>query len=95
MEFQYDRYKSVVNRWKHGIDFEEAKELWNNVTLTIPSSAEVLEPRWLVIGRIRSKHCTAIVTERSPAKRIISVRRSRKLERDLYEKSRKDRGQRT
>jgi len=29
MIFQYDRKKSEANKAKHGIDFEEAKALWN------------------------------------------------------------------
>ena len=95
MGFEYDPTKSAANYLKHGIDFDEAKELWKNVVLTIPSSSHVEEARWLVIGRIRGKHWTAIIADRNFAKRIISVRRSRKLERELYEKSCKDHSQRT
>ena len=30
MKFEYDIKKSLSNKQKHGIDFEEAKLLWND-----------------------------------------------------------------
>ena len=30
MRFEYDQNKSKSNKEKHGFDFEEAKELWND-----------------------------------------------------------------
>ena len=59
----------------------------------IPNDADLLEipartadePRFLVIGRIGAKHWSAIVTYRDEKVRIISVRRSRKEEIELYE----------
>ncbi len=30
MLFEYDENKSIKNKLKHGIDFEEAKALWEN-----------------------------------------------------------------
>ncbi len=41
--------------------------------------------RFLVIGKISEKHWSAIITYRSEKVRIISVRRSRKEEVDIYE----------
>jgi uncharacterized DUF497 family protein len=43
------------------------------------------EPRWLVIGRIQPKHWFAVITRRTGAIRLISVRRSRPEEIQLYE----------
>jgi uncharacterized DUF497 family protein len=43
------------------------------------------EPRWLVIGRIQRKHWSAVITLRGQAIRLISVRRSRPEEIQLYE----------
>jgi uncharacterized DUF497 family protein len=39
----------------------------------------------MVVGRIGQKHWSAIVTLRGEKTRIISVRRSRNEEKDLYE----------
>ena len=41
--------------------------------------------RWLHIGKIEAKHCSAVVPYRSDVTRIISVRRSRTEEAALYE----------
>ncbi len=45
----------------------------------------LLEPRFLVIGRIEGKHWSAVVTPREDNIRIISVRRSRTEEIAIYE----------
>lgn len=85
MEYEFDERKSKANKAKHGIDFVEAQELWDDVDLLeIPARTED-EPRVMVIGRIGEKHWSAIVTHRKDRIRIISVRRSRTEERELYE----------
>ncbi|MCC4288620.1 BrnT family toxin [Vreelandella aquamarina] len=43
------------------------------------------EPRFLLIGMISEKHWSAVVTYREERIRLISVRRSRKKEVDIYE----------
>jgi len=43
------------------------------------------EPRSLVIGKIADKHWSGIITYREERVRIISVRRSRKEEVEVYE----------
>lgn len=85
MEFEFDPEKSAINKKKHGIDFTEAQALWDDPDfLEIPAKV-ITEPRFLVIGRILGKHWSGIITYRSQKVRIISVRRSRPEEVDLYE----------
>ena len=85
MEFEFDPTKSEANLAKHGIDFEEAQSLWSDESrLEIPARTRD-EPRSLVIGRIGSRHWSAVVTNREHRIRIISVRRSRIEEMELYE----------
>ena len=85
MEFEFDEQKSKANKAKHGIDFVEAQALWEDVDLLeIPARTED-EPRTIVIGRIGEKHWSAVITHRGERIRIISVRRSRTEERELYE----------
>jgi len=43
------------------------------------------EPRWLVIGKINGKCWSSVITYRGENIRIISVRRSRDEEIELYE----------
>lgn len=85
MEIEFDPNKNVVNKEKHGIDFVEAQALWDDPDLIeIPVKA-VDEPRFLVIGRIGEKYWSGVITYRGDKIRIISVRRSRKEEIQLYE----------
>ena len=85
MAFEFDPRKSTANLAKHGIDFVEAQRLWEDPDLLeIPARTED-EPRWLIVGRIGSRHWSAVVTSRGEVIRIISVRRSRHEEVALYE----------
>lgn len=85
MEFEFDPAKSDNNKRKHGIDFYEAQALWNDADFIEIPLKTIDEPRFLVIGRILEKHWSAIITYRSEKVRIISVRRSRKEEVEIYE----------
>jgi len=85
MGFEFDSNKSQSNKKKHGIDFCEAQALWDDSDLIeIPAKISD-EPRFLVVGKISGEHWSAIVTWRCEKLRIISVRRSRKEEIDIYE----------
>mgnify|MGYP003453512631 FL=1 len=87
MEFEFDPKKSENNKKNHGIDFDEAQALWNDLDLMEIPVKTSNEPRFLVIGKISEKHWSGIITYRSVKIRIISVRRSRKEEVELYEGS--------
>ncbi len=83
--FEYDPNKSRTNRDKHGIDFQEARLLWNDPGMIEVPVATLDETRFLTIGKIEGKLWTAVATLREGRIRIISVRRSRKNEEALYE----------
>jgi len=85
MEIEFDPAKSISNKKKHEIDFIEAQALWDDPDFIEIPVTTVDEPRVLVIGRISGKHWSAIITYRSEKVRIISVRRSRKEEVEIYE----------
>ena len=87
MEFEFDPHKSESNKGKHGIDFEEAQELWNDPHLLEIEARSIGEPRFLMIGMIKGNHCSAVVSYRDDKVRIVSVRRSRREEAELYEES--------
>jgi len=85
MEFEFDPRKSQSNQEKHGVDFIEAQVLWDDPDLLeVPLKTDD-EPRVLLVGRIGEKHWSAIATHRQNRVRIISVRRSRSEEIQLYE----------
>jgi len=85
MKFEFDPKKSKANKTKHGIDFTQAQALWDDPDIVEIPATTSDEPRFLVIGRISDKHWSGIITYRNDRIRIISVRRSRKEEADLYE----------
>jgi uncharacterized DUF497 family protein len=83
--FEFDENKSQSNLQKHGIDFVAAQQLWNDPDLLEIPAKTVDEPRALIIGMIDGKHWSGVITYRNGNIRIISVRRSRQEEVDLYE----------
>lgn len=84
-EFEFDEAKSQANLDKHGMDFIVAQELWRDPYLLEIRAKSEGEPRLALIGKIGEKHWSAIVTYRQGRIRLISVRRSRKKEVELYE----------
>jgi uncharacterized protein len=85
IHFEYDRNKSRTNFIKHGIDFVEAQKLWNDPNLIEISAKTQDESRFLVVAKIDNKHWSGVITYRNQTIRIISVRRSRIREVELYE----------
>lgn len=86
MIFEYDENKSKANKLKHGIDFEEAKKLWDDpYAFEIPAISGNDEERFLVLAQMDAKNYTAIITYRGVNIRIISVRKSREKEIKFYE----------
>ncbi len=85
MEFEFDSKKSDSNKQKHGLDFHEAQALWDDPDLIEIPVQTIDEQRYLVIGRIAGKHWSGVITYRDGKVRLISVRRSRKEEVDIYE----------
>lgn len=83
--FEFDEQKSRINLEKHGIDFVQAQDLWSDPCLIEIPAKTIDEPRFMVIGRIKGKHWSAVITHRSKSIRIISVRRARSEEVNLYE----------
>ena len=85
MDFEFDPNKSKTNQEKHGIDFIDARALWNDPDLLEIPAKTTDEKRFLVVGKIGEKHWSGIITYRNENIRIISVRRARKEEIELYE----------
>ena len=86
MDFEFDSVKSETNKNKHGIDFIDAQALWNDPDLLEIPAKTTDEPRFLVVGKIGEKYWSGIITYRNENIRIISVRRARNEEIEIYEK---------
>jgi uncharacterized DUF497 family protein len=85
MIFEFDPAKSKINQKKHGIDFIEAQALWEDPDLLEIPARTMDEPRFLVIGKIAVKYWSGVITYRGMNIRIISVRRARDEEIEIYE----------
>jgi uncharacterized DUF497 family protein len=85
MDFEFDSHKSEENKRKHGIDFIEAQMLWDDPDRIEVPARTIDEPRFLVVGEITDKHWSAFITYRGDKIGIISVRRSRSEEVEIYE----------
>lgn len=82
--FEFDKNKSTSNKVKHGIDFTTAMKLWDDPNrLEIPAQS-VNELRYLLIAVLEEEYWSAIFTKRKNKIRIISVRKSRGNEKEIY-----------
>lgn len=85
MEFEFDNKKSSANKEKHGIDFIETQKLWEDPNRVEIPAKYLDENRFVLIAKIKEQYWSAIFTYRREKIRIISVRRSRENEKEIYE----------
>lgn len=87
MQFEWDESKSGANNERHGIDFEEACELWedrNRIEFRLNHSGG---QRKATIARYGGTLWFAVFTMRNGSIRIISVRRAVGKEVSLYDRT--------
>lgn len=84
MEFEFDPAKSAANKEKHGIDFIESQDLWDDLRRLIVPARSADEPRFALIAERNRKLWTCIFTPRDQKIRIISTRRARDEEENRY-----------
>jgi uncharacterized DUF497 family protein len=88
MEFEFDPAKSEANRIKHGIDFVKAQALWKDLYAVQIEAKSETKTRFALTARLEGKVWSVFFTERGSKIRIISARRSRPNEEDLYHEGR-------
>jgi uncharacterized protein len=82
--FEFDPIKSESNLKKHGIDFESGTKLWEDPRrLEIPAKTKE-EARFLLIAEHQNEIWSAVYTLRKDRIRIISIRKARKNEKEIY-----------
>ena len=88
VEFEWDPGKAVVNEQKHGLSFEEARELFTGTAdfLEIYDHEHSLdEDRYIAIGPIRRGVICVVYVERLEDRiRLISARFATRRERRLF-----------
>jgi uncharacterized DUF497 family protein len=80
---EWDEAKAASNRRKHGIDFDDAVEIFYGPCLLRRSDRDT-EERWLAIGESEGRTIAVAFTWRGDTLRIISARHVRRNERRAY-----------
>ena len=86
--FEFDPNESKSTKQKHGNDFYTARRLWKNPRRVEIPARWVDEPRFLIIASMGKEIGSAIYTVRNKRIRIISARKARGNEKEIYHSSR-------
>jgi hypothetical protein len=81
--FDWDERKNRSNLAKHGIDFEDAVEIFYG-PIFLRCSDRNNEERWVATGHSENRLIAVVFTHRADVIRIISARRARKNEESEY-----------
>ena len=86
MRFEWDENKNQQNRQKHGISFEEAKEIFSGIVFTsVDRRFDYDEIREVSIGTLQGFVIVTVAhTERNGKIRLISARKATPKERRQY-----------
>lgn len=86
MAFEYDSKKNKINKKNHGIDFEEAKIIFDDINLVSFESVQFRdgEYRDIHLGMSITGILYVVTTERGENIRIISARKATKNEQAQY-----------
>jgi len=86
MEFEWDGAKRRSNIHKHGIDFLDAKDIWQGNVLEIPSPQwQHGEQRHIALGVLKGRVIAVVLTWRSRRRHLISARMARDYEKAIYQ----------
>jgi len=93
MEFTWDDKKNQLNIKKHGFDFADASQVFDNVIISsLDDNQDYGEDRWIGIGILQNGVVVVVVftEEDGDIIRVISMRKANKYEKAKYEKEIKD-----
>ena len=88
MKFEWDEKKNEKNHQKHGVWFEEAKNVFSDSYHLVFSDPSLQEERYIVIGHSGFERLLVMVfcyRKNESVIRIISARKATKKERSFYE----------
>lgn len=88
MRFEWDENKRHLNIEKHGLDFEDAEEIFTDDAFIIEDNRKNYgEVRYVLYGHLCNRIVVAVFTKREEnIIRIISMRKANKREQDDYKK---------
>jgi uncharacterized protein len=81
LKFDWDGKKRQINLQRHGIDFSEANEVFNNPMLSEIDTRHYDEESWIGLGLTHKFVVLVVYTDQGEEKtRIISIRKATKRE---------------
>jgi len=90
VEFEWDEEKAAANLSKHGVSFDEAKTVFDDLLYVdfYDPDHSYDEHRYIIIGESRQGRLLVVsYTERGDVTRLISAREVTPTEREAYEES--------
>jgi len=82
--FEWDEDKRLGNITKHGIDFLDARQLFDGRPVLETRSSYEAEDRFITVGPLDERYVAAVWTPRQDTIRFISVRYARRKEIRAY-----------
>jgi uncharacterized DUF497 family protein len=82
--FEWDQSKEKLNKEKHGLDFDTASCIWDDVVIERNDPRNYGETRIVADGVVDGRVLAVVYTWRGDARRIISARRADRNEREKY-----------
>jgi len=83
--FEWDEEKNEINISKHGIDFNDAHQIFKYPILArVDDRRDYKETRWIGLGILGSVEVVVVYTKRGNIIRLISIRKANKQERRVY-----------
>ena len=84
MQFEWDEAKRISTIAKHGVDFEDAKLIFDGRPVLHAPSDHEGEDRWIAVGDLNGLLVSVVFTHRSGRIRNITARRAREDEKRRY-----------
>lgn len=85
MRFVWNDEKSRSNLQKHGLSFGDAEEVFSGPCVTFEDDRfDYGETRFLTLGELAGRIVVIAHTPRGDATRIISMRKAKKREQEIY-----------
>ncbi|MDX2221823.1 MAG: BrnT family toxin [Rhodospirillaceae bacterium] len=85
MRFEWDEGKAAANLRKHGVDFEDALQIFAGFVRVLPDRRhDYGEDRFIALGELRGRIVKVVFTRRGGAYRIISAWKANKRDQATY-----------
>ncbi|MDO9530632.1 MAG: BrnT family toxin [Deltaproteobacteria bacterium] len=87
MPVEWDEEKSRANLQKHGLSFDDARQVLAGDTITIPDERyDYGEDRLITLGKLSGRVVVVVHVARGEHTRIISMRKANAREQAIYQK---------